>query len=217
MNFSRGELMKTIPTLIMVSLLLLLGCDNSPDLSVNYSGSSSQASVSKITDYELIPLPPKSQLWQDSVFTMSKVINGSVGGRMILEKYYMSAEGDSVIIGLDLRIPPNAFQGIKTITVVMDDEYCAFHFYPQMVFDDTLKLFQYFQGLHLDEYPTGTFDFVYLSDDGSVELIKKNGLQVVVPQGILRVQNAKLLHFSRYGWVRKLGSLGQVYPDIDID
>ena len=207
--------MKTLSAILSVSLLLLIGCDNSPDLSVNSLGSSPQESLSKITDYELIPLPPKSQLWQDSVFTMSKVIDGSLGGRMILEKYYITSEGDSVIVGADLRIPPGAFQGSKTITMVMDDEYAAFHFYPQMAFDDTLRLFQYFEGLRLDEYPTGTFDFVYLSDDGSVELIKKNGLQVVVPQGILRVQNAKLVHFSRYGWVRKLGSPSQTYPDIN--
>lgn len=207
--------MKTLSAILSVSLLLLIGCDNSPDLSVNSSGSSPQASVSKITNYELIPLPPKSQLWQDSVFTMSKVIDGSVGGRMILEKYYITSEGDSVIVGADLRIPAGAFQGFKTITMVMDDEYAAFHFYPQMTFDDTLRLFQYFEGLHLDEYPTGTFDFVYLADNGSVELVKKNGLQVVVPQGILRVQNAKLLHFSRYGWVRKLGSPVPTCPDIN--
>lgn len=206
--------MKTFLAILLITLALLIGCDNSPDLSVNYSGNTPQASLSKITEYELIPLPIKSPLWMDSVFTMSKVINGAVGGRMILEKYYIAEGGDSVIMGVDLRIPAGAFQGTKTITMVLDDEYTAFHFYPQMAFDDTLRLFQYFEGLHLEEYQTGTFDFVYLADDGSVELVKKNGLQVVKPQGIVRVQNAKLVHFSRYGWVRKFSSPEQIYPDI---
>jgi len=206
--------MKSFSAILFVTMILLIGCDNSPDLSVNYSGNTPQASLSKITDYELIPLPDKSPLWTDSVFTMSKVIDGAIGGRMILEKYYIAENGDSVIMGVDLRIPAGAFQGIKTITMIMDDEYAAFHFYPQMVFDDTLRLFQYFKGLNLEEYPTGTFDFVYLADDGSIELVKKNGLQVVKPQGLLRVQNAKLLHFSRYGWVRKPAGPEQLYPDI---
>jgi len=206
--------MKSFSAILLVTLLLLVGCDNAPDLSVNYSGDIPQASLSKITGYELIPLPTKSPLWMDSVFTMSKVINGAVGGRMILEKYYIAEDGDSVIMGVDLRIPAGAFQGNKTITMVLDDEYCAFHFYPQMVFDDTLRLFQYFEGLDLEEYPTGTIDFVYLADDGSVELVKKNGVQVVKPQGIVRVQNAKLGHFSRYGWVRKPAGPEQVCPDI---
>jgi hypothetical protein len=206
--------MKTLSAILMVTLTLLIGCDNSPDLSVNYSGNTPQASLSKITEYELIPLPAKSPLWMDSVFTMSKVIDGAVGGRMILEKYYISEDGDSIITKADLRIPEGAFQGTETITMTVDDEYAAVHFYPSMVFDDTLRLFQSFEGLNLEEYPTGTIDFVYLADDGSVELVKKNGLQVVKPQGIVRVQNAKLLHFSRYGWVRKPAGLEQVYPDI---
>ena len=206
--------MKIFSTILVVSLILLVGCDNSPDLSVNYSGNTPQASLSKITEYELIPLPNKSPLWLDSIFTMSKEINGSVGGRMVMEKYYIAEDGDSIIIKADLRIPKGAFQGTKTITMTVDDEYAAVHFYPSMVFDDTLRLFQSFEGLNLENYPTGTIDFVFIANDGSIEIIKKNGVQVMVPQGIVRVQNAKLLHFSRYGWVRKLGSPEQIYPDI---
>ena len=195
--------MKNILTILLVTLVLLIGCDTAPDFSVNNSENNLQASLSKITDYELIPLPNKSLLWMDSVFTISEVVDGLVGGRMIMEKYYIAEDGDSVLIKADLRIPEGAFQGTETITMTVDDEYAAIHFYPEMAFDETLNFFQSFEGLHLENYPTGTLDFVFIADDGSVELIKKNGVQVVVPQGIVRVQNAKLLHFSRYGWIRK--------------
>jgi hypothetical protein len=86
----------------------------------------------------------------------------------------------------------------------VDKKYAQVHFYPSMVFDDTLKLFQSFEGIHLENYQTGTIDFVYINDDGSTELIKKNGVQIIVPQGIVRALNAKLIHFSRFGWVRKV-------------
>jgi hypothetical protein len=207
--------MKNILTILLVAILLLFGCDTSSDLSVNNSENKLQASVSKITDYELIPLPNKSPLWMDSVFTMSEVIDGSVGGRMIMDKFYISEDGDSVLIQTDLRIPEGAFQGTETITMTVDDEYAAVHFSPKMIFADTLRLFQSFEGLHLENYPTGTIDFVFIADDGSIELIKKNGVQVVVPQGIVRVQNAKLLHFSRYGWIRKPVHIQ--YQDIRFD
>jgi len=137
--------------------------------------------------------------------------------RMILEKYYISDLGDSVIMEVDLRIPAGAFQGTKTITMLVDDEYAAVHFSPEMTFDISLRLFQQFEGLDLEQYPTGTIDFVYIDNNGSIQTVKKNGVQVVVPQGIVRVQNAKLLHFSRYGWIRKFGSPFQIYPDIDIE
>ena len=195
--------MKTISAILMVTLVLLLGCDTSTDLSVNNSENDFSQLSEDVPLNEKILLPNKSPLWQDSVFTMSQIIDGSVGGSMIMEKYYISDLGDSVIIKADLRIPPGAFKGRETITITLDKNYAAFHFYPTMTFADTLKLFQSFEGLQLENYSTGTLDFVFIADDGSIELIKKNGVQVVVPQGIVRVQNAKILHFSRYGWVRK--------------
>jgi hypothetical protein len=204
--------MKIFLSIFVISLVVLIGCDNSTDLSVN----NPELSLYRIPNSELIPLPNKSPLWIDSVFTMSKAIDGTVGGRMILEKYYIANDGDSISIEADLSIPAGAFQGTKNITMIVDDNYATVHFYPEMIFDDTLRLFQRFKGLHLENYVTGTFDFVFIRDDGTTELIKNNGLQVVVPQGIVRVQNAKLVHFSRYGWIRK-SETPILYQDINCD
>ena len=200
--------MKTIPAILIFITVLLFGCDTSPDLSVNNSEDNDPTSLYKTE----IPLPNKSPLWEDSVLTMSQEIDGSVGGRMIMEKYYIAENGDSVLIKADLTIPKDAFQATVTFTMTVDKEDAAIHFYPTMAFAETLKLFQSFEGLNLENYQTGTIDFVFIADDGSIELVKKNGTQVIIPQGILRVQNAKLIHFSRYGWVRKSVSSGKIYP-----
>ena len=199
----KGRIMKTILTVLMAAIVFLFGCDTSTDLTVNPAEDNSNTQVSDSMDYELIPLPKKSALWMDSVFTISQLIDGSVGGRIIMANYYISEMGDSVEFEVDLRIPAGAFQGSETITITVDSDSAAVHFYPEMVFAEELRLFQSFEGLNLENMQTGTIDFVYMCDDGSIELIKKNGVQIVVPQGIVRVQNAKLLHFSRYGWVRK--------------
>jgi hypothetical protein len=209
--------MKTILTILLATILLHWGCDNSSDLAVNISEDNNSVSKSTEINFEQIPLPTKSALWMDSLFTVSKEIDGSVGGRIIMEKYYIADDGDSIIIYADLRIPEGAFQGTKIITMTVEDEYAAIHFYPEMVFADTLRLFQSFEGLHLENYSTGTLDFVFIQDDGSIELIKRNGLQVVSSQGIVRVQNAKLLHFSKYGWVRKPEGPINVDPVVDLD
>ncbi len=189
--------------LILISIFLL-GCEDTSNIT-NPVLNSESGQLNKITeyDYELVPLPPRSQLWIDSVLTTSKTIDGDIGGRIILEKYYIAANGDSIIVYANLNVPPGAFTGTETITMTVDDEFCAIHFYPSMVFLDTLKLFQSFEGLDLSTYGNSIFDFVFIDEYGNFELIKKNGLQVKINQGIVRVQNAKLLHFSRYGWVRR--------------
>jgi hypothetical protein len=198
MKHLQGRIMKTILTVLMAAIVFLFGCDTSSDLTVNPAEDNSNTQV-----FKLIPLPKKSALWMDSVFTISQLIDGSVGGRIIMANYYISETGDSVEFEVDLRIPAGAFQGSETITITVDSDSAAVHFYPEMVFSEELRLFQSFEGLNLEYMQTGTIDFVYMCNDGSIELIKKNGTQIVVPQGIVRVQNAKLLHFSRYGWIRK--------------
>jgi len=198
MKHLQGRIMKTILTVLMFAIVFLFGCDTSNDLTVNPAVDNSNTQV-----FKLIPLPKKSALWMDSVFTISQLIDGSVGGRIIMANYYISETGDSVEFEVDLRIPAGAFQGSETITITVDSDSAAVHFYPEMVFAEELRLFQSFEGLNLENMQTGTIDFVYMCNDGSIELIKKNGTQIVVPQGIVRVQNAKLLHFSKYGWIRK--------------
>jgi hypothetical protein len=131
------------------------------------------------------------------------MIDGDVGGRIIMEKYYIADNGDSISIFADLRIPAGAFPGNETISITVDDKFAVIHFLPSMVFADTLKLFQSINGLDLSSYTNATLDFVFINDKGNIELIKKNGVQVNVPQGFIRVQNAKISHFSRYGWIRK--------------
>ena len=203
MKHVQGRIMKTILTVLMVAIVFLFGCDTSNYLTVNPAEDNSYTQASDFKDYELIVLPKKSALWVDSVFTISQVIDGSVGGRITMANYYISEMGDSVEFEVDLRIPSGAFQGSETITITVDSDSAAVHFYPEMVFAKELRLFQSFEGLNLENMQTGTIDFVFIRDDGSIELIKKNGTQIVVPQGIVRVQNANLLHFSRYGWIRK--------------
>ena len=190
---------------IVFLILIIIACEETSNLTDPPLNTTSERlnKCSTGINYELIPLPEKSNLWEDSIFTVSQEIDGSVGGRIILDKYYIDEDGDSVLMKADLRIPAGSFKGNKTITLIVDKNYAQVHFYPSMVFDDTLKLFQSFEGLHLENYQTGVLDFVFIKDDGSIELVKKNGVQVIVPTGIVRVMNAKLIHFSRYGWIRK--------------
>jgi hypothetical protein len=194
---------KTLSWGLLLILVFILGCEDTSNI-VDPINTSRSANYNKITDfaYELIPLPPKSPLWVDSIFTISQEINGDVGGRMIMEKYYISLEGDSVIIEVDLKIPVGAFQGTKTIKMTIDDNFAIIHFYPAMVFQDTLKLTQRFEGLDLTNFVKGKLNFVFLHDDGSIEIIQSDGLKINKDRGIVKVNNARLLHFSRYGWIR---------------
>ena len=165
-------------------------------------GFSDKTDIPPIIDNELIQLLTKAIEWKDSVFSVSETINGLLGGTITLDKFYLSDNVQVVTISATLVIPPLAFEGTKTITLTLDSSYAAFHFSPSMTFDMPVRLTQSFSGLDLTNFSTGTIDFVYISDEGLVEILRKNGVQVVLPQGLVRVLNVRLSHFSRYGWAR---------------
>lgn len=190
--------------LFIISSLIFISCDSSIEPLIPNSDSLI-TNLDKFgpTNYIPILLPQRSLLFEDSVYSTSFEIDGSIGGRIEYENYYISNEGDSISFYFDLFFPQNAFQGTRTITATFDSIYAAIHFTPSMEFDSSLHLFQGFKGLNLSESETGTIDFYYTWDDGTVGLVKKNGVQINIPQGTVRVMNAKLAHFSRYGWIRK--------------
>jgi hypothetical protein len=205
----------TVIFLILTSLILI-SCESSvePLFPNDDSGITNLKKLDSF-NYSPIELPQRSPLYKDSVYSVSAEVDGSVGGRIDYENYYVSEDGDSISFYIDLFIPPMAFEGIRTITATFDSVYAAIHFTPSMEFDSALHLFQGFKGLDLSDYQTGTFDFVYTRDDGTTELISKTGTQVIVPQGLVRVMNAQLEHFSRYGWVRKCAAPKVIYDTHD--
>ena len=87
--------MKTLSWGLLLIVVFILGCEETSNI-IDPVNTSVSANYNKITDfdYELIPLPPKSPLWIYSIFTISQMIDGNVGGRIIMEKYYISANGD---------------------------------------------------------------------------------------------------------------------------
>ena len=194
--------------LVVISILsiLLMSCDNNFD-TITQPGDSVGSTLNKITDFDyyLLPLPEKSHLFEDSLYSITKTIDGIAGGSISYSNYFISVDGDSVSFEFDIDFPKNAFSGTEEITVTLDDEYAALKFYPHLVFnaDHWVKLTQKFRGLNLDGMSNQTIDFVFIGDDGNIELVAKNGVQVIIPRGLVRVNNAILRHFSRYGWIRK--------------
>ncbi|MBT8378913.1 MAG: hypothetical protein KJN64_06770 [Ignavibacteria bacterium] len=198
--------MKSILTLITITFLFF-GCQESSNITDPLENTT-KTTFNKYPEanYDLILLPTKAPEWQDSSFTVSKEINGDFGGFIYLNKYYIDASGNQIDIEARLTIPAHAFQGTKTITITVDDNFAALRFSPSMTFTKNLKLYTYFSGLHLNGIKQKSLDFVYIANGGSIELLKKKGVKIFPKWGILQVNSAELPHFSRFGWVRKQAS-----------
>jgi hypothetical protein len=191
-----------------VSILIFSACEkvDNPITNPNQllkDNSDLYGSTPDESNYEIIPLPPKSPIYLDSIFTISVPIIGELGGRIVLDKFYVDTAGHIVTMLADLTIPKDAFYGLRIITLTIDNNYAAVKCEPKMKFWEPLKLDQTFTGLDLSGYQTGRIDFVYISDNGQIENIPNNGVIIIKPLGIVMVRNARLNHFSLYGWVRR--------------
>ncbi len=170
--------------------LFLVGCQ---DASMNpVSPGNSQISSAK-------PLALVS-----NAYSVTQTIDGSQGGTIAFTKTNVGSNGVQVV-NVNLVFAPGAFEGQQDITVTADFNDASFSFYPHMVFDNNSKvtLNANYTGVdltNLDLSDLPKIDFYYIGDDGSKELIKNNGTKIDLSSGSIGVKNAKLPHFSRYGW-----------------
>ena len=134
-----------------------------------------------------------------------KEIDGHIGGQITLLGIYKNYYGDEVTVTAKLTIPKDAYTGIKLISMRTDDYSPAMEFQPGGNFVKPLKLDLKFVGMKLERYnlSNGKTDFFYIADDGTRTVIKNDGLSVNLAEKKAEVKGAELMHFSRYGFIRK--------------
>lgn len=184
-----GVNMKKLFVLAALAGLFLVGCQ---DTNVNpVSTGDSQITTAKTL----------ASLSDD--YSVTQTIDGSKGGVITFTKTNVGSNGVQTV-SVNLSFAPGSFEGEQDITVAADFNDASFSFYPHMVFDDSkVTLNANYTGVNLNNLDLSKvtkIDFYYFGDDGSKELIKNNGVKIDLKSGGLEVKNAKLPHFSRYGW-----------------
>jgi hypothetical protein len=179
---------------MLMVFTLLLGC--TPDANVI----SPDVSVTK-PQAQLIKLPAmKSGLKIETDLTRSKYINGNNGG-MFAESFEFQSVTDNIVINSQLVFPAGAFSDGKTITQTFDTETASLEFGPAMQFNIPVNYTLTVSGLDLTGIDPETLDFVYVTQNGSITGIEFDSITMDTATGTLKVTNAKLHHFSRYGFV----------------
>ncbi len=203
--------MKQILFIIVFFTLIFSACDNitdpvsNPDSlkKINWSPDNQSGDAIRIS---IIPLPEKSPIYLDSIFTITQTINGLLGGTITLNKAYISKEGSLVTILVSMIVPPLAFLGQRDITVTIEDSTAVMDCGPSMTFRRSLICLQTFTGLDLSKYNPDEIDFMYIKNDGGFVSVPRSSILVNKSLGLVTVIDARINHFTKYGWVRKSGN-----------
>jgi hypothetical protein len=185
--------MRIALTTMLLLALFLHGCADTPVSPVKKSDHS----------YQMIKLPKKSALSVETIYSVTQTIDGDVGGIVRLNESYIAEDGHAVEIDIKLNIKNESFAGIVDFTITADDEYAAVLFSPSMVFNKPIELDLKFEGLDFDSLnlATGDYDFIFIDDEGNIEIVAYNAIHVDENQGKIWVTKADIPHFSRYGFV----------------
>jgi hypothetical protein len=181
--------MKKVFTALIFSALVFFGCNQEPDITSPVGDNTIQE------PNWLITLPPNG-LGIETVYSASELIDGSKGGDVQLRGTF-----DGIKIDSRLHIHSDSFSGFLTISTHIDNVHCLTTFSPSFVFNTPLEYTLMFQELDLTGVNPDDVKFVYQAADGSIHECESDGVDVDLNKGKLKVNKAKIPHFSRYGFV----------------
>lgn len=213
--------MKHLLTLSLAALMLFFGCEQGSNTTSPETLSTSEQSVNWIT----LPSPSDMSLYKGGgnggggnkggggknggdtpsgpSFTNSELIDGILGGHVMLVTQYDGGPFGLVRIDSKLEIMQNAFDGTKEISTTCFPEDGLVQFGPAGLFDIDLEYTLVFEGLDLSGIDPDKVKFCYVDSKGRVVETQNLGVTVDISAGKIKVDKAYLPHFSRYGFVNR--------------
>ena len=187
--------MKKYLSIIVLLSLFVIGC--SEQFNVNEPVMSSN----NTNEPNWVALPQAEGMQVNKEWTTSDRINGAQGGSLSDYVSYSGGIFGRVTIDANIEFFNGAWPGNETITMTLNDQNTAVKFGPAMSFNRTVLFNATYTGLNLTGIDPAKVRFVYLADDGSVEVAECDAIVVNTAQGKLQVVNAVIPHFSRYGFI----------------
>ncbi|MBZ0199191.1 MAG: hypothetical protein K8H86_04935, partial [Ignavibacteriaceae bacterium] len=185
--------MKYLFAILVFAGLVLTGCG--PDSSLTEPTTTQKT-------YKWIATPAKVGLSIENVFSASKLIDGTKGGKIKMNESYNSSSGE-IKIKAKLVINKASFTGSKVISYVLDDQTGLVEFGPAMVFDRDLKFDLKIKGFDLSDVTSpDEVVFGFLDENNNIVPCVYDELKIKVNENSIEVKNARIGHFSRYGFAK---------------
>jgi len=186
--------MKKLLSVLTVFTLLFIGCSN--DVNIN-------SPADNQTTEEVVTRDVPDGLQINTLFTVSKDINGALGGSLFTGNIIETKNGKSGSVYGSLSFLAGAFSGTKTITMTLDNKKLMGTFSPGMALNIPASFSVLFSGVNLSGYEQSQFAFVYYDVSGIRYEIPYTYLYFDKVKGVLGILNAQLPHFSRYAFIKK--------------
>lgn len=194
--FTTRELyMKRVLILLTVAVFFIIGCSDE-------SGIVTPENQTKNVEWLSFKTTNASHGIEDiNTTSITEIIDGSMGGNI---NFNFSFDGTDIKVKGKLKIPKGAFEGTKEIEIVFNDEFPTILLNPAgTTFQKDLKLSLSYKNFELNEVsPHDLIAFVYIDNEGNQVVTEFQNLIVELNKSKLSVIQAKIPHFSRFGFVK---------------
>ncbi len=187
--------MKNLLIFLLFSGLVFFGCNQDSEIT-----SPVNTPQERVLNKQLISLPPSIGLGVETQ-TYDQDIDGSNGGEFQKWYSYQNSSGGTIDQFADLDFFPGAFTGTKNISMTFNTGGAAMDFGPAMQFQVDVEYTYKITGLDLTGIDPNTLEFVYIDSNGNMYTVEYDYVEMDASIGMLKVKDAKLNHFSRYGFV----------------
>ena len=94
-------------------------------------------------------LPQNVDSTDSKKLMISQVIDGEIGGEIVLDTTYVNCEGRLLNVYARLKFDPGVFDGLKRINMVPSPEDLSIKLFPHITFNEIVKLDYIITGLDL--------------------------------------------------------------------
>ena len=173
--------------------LFFYGCSNESGIT------SPEQSITLEPDW--IKLPTAEGLQVNTDYTATDRINGSQGGYLECSFSYPGGNFGQISGFAELVITSFSYPGMKNISMTLSNKNTSVIFGPEINFSSDVFYSVTYSGINLTGIDPQTVKFAYIASDGTIQIAQHQGITVNFSTGTLSVHNARLSHFSRYGFV----------------
>ena len=185
--------MKKLSLFIALAAFVLPGCFTDSSVSPDFGNQSTNSK-------QWMEFQNVGSITLDKEVLISQEIDGKKGG--VIE-YDLQVANLSVYGSL--TIPKKSSSGTLDLTALFDNRTTSQKFGPSPFdFNKPLVLTLEYRGVNLKGVEPSQVDFYYIADDGQFYKADYTSITVDPDAGILKVVNAKLNHFSRWGWAKNV-------------
>lgn len=187
--------MKKILSVIIVITLFFVACSEEANINTPQDNLAGWEIVTRAN--------PDEGLQVYTVYSVSKSIDGAVGGSLFIGNLEGTKSGNLNCVYGTLYFQPGCFIGTKAISMSLDNKKLLGTFGPSMSFNKPASFSVLFAGVNLNNTQQTDFKFVYWAPNGTQYEIPYTYLYFDKGKGVLGILNAQLPHFSRYAFVKK--------------